>query len=272
MARVRTDSAAGSSGIQRIFIQREHWKKQLAISPMPYELKLDRFSGPLEKLLELIESRELEITEISLARVTEDFLSYLRTITEAKMDLRLVADFIAVAGRLIFLKSKSLLPDLKLTGDEEAEIKDLEKRLKLYQELKPALKIVARLWSASASSFSRPYFLLLGQERSASVFYPGRKLNIKALTESLDKLFASFKSLELETQTIKEKIITIEEKVEEIIKRLQDGAETKFANLSKAKSRSEIIAIFLAILHLAREQLILLEQSERFSDIVIRKK
>jgi len=238
---------------------------------MPYELSLEKFSGPLEKLLELIEAKQLAINEISLADVTDDFLKYLEGLTEA--DMRLVADFIAVASRLVLIKSKSLLPDLALSGEEEADIKDLERRLEIYQELKPALKILDKLWKISGREFSRPYFLAqsasLGE--GARIFYPGEGLEIQALFGSLHKVFESFVSFELETKSIKGKIITIEEKIAEIVERLTREGESTFKNFASAKSRSEVIMIFLAILHLARERLIALEQSERFSDIIIRK-
>jgi segregation and condensation protein A len=250
---------------------------------MSYELKTEKFSGPLEKLLELIEAKQLQINEISLAEVTDDFLQYLRSLTDAesfsagprevRVGLRIVADFIAVASRLVLIKSKSLLPDLTFTGEEEAGIKDLEMRLKIYQELKPALKMLDVLWKKSGREFNRPYFLEQGASLagSAKVFYPGEGLKTEVLFGALQKVFESFVNLELETRTIKEEIITLEEKIEEIVGRMEKLAETKFSSLSGSKSRAEIIVIFLAILHLAREQLISLEQKSRFSDIVIKK-
>lgn len=247
---------------------------------MPYELKLEKFQGPLDKLLELIEERKFDVSELSLAQVTDDFLKYLRSLIDADKSapinadsadsrLRLVADFIVVASRLILIKSKYLLPDLTLTGQEEADIKELERRLSLYAELKPMMKNIARLWSGKKASFGRPYFLELGS--SSGVFYPGESLDLGTMIVELAKLFESIKRLELETQTIKEKIITIEEKIKEITERLRSEKETKFTNLAGAKTKQEIIALFLAILHLAREQLIFLEQAGRFSDIIIRK-
>src|SRR5690349_179158 len=120
---------------------------------MQYELKTEKFSGPLEKLLELIEAREMDVSEVSMAEVTDDFLKYLEAFKKdgangaaLEFDLRVLADFISIASKLIFLKSKYLLPGLALTEDEEADIKDLEHRLKMYQELKPALKHIAKLW------------------------------------------------------------------------------------------------------------------------------
>jgi segregation and condensation protein A len=238
---------------------------------MPYELKIKQFTGPLHKLLELIEAKQLAITEISLAQVTDDFLNYLRTLTEEKTDLRVIADFITIASRLILIKSRLLLPDINLTVEEEAQIKDLEMRLKVYQELKPAMKLLAALWRNKNEEFSRPYLLTGWSSYAGSVFYPGRNLSIKNLFQALDKIFESFRNIELETRTTKEEIVTLEEKIEEIVGRMEKLAETKFSSLSGSKSRAEIIVIFLAILHLAREQLISLEQKSRFSDIVIKK-
>src|ERR1700691_5014627 len=115
-----------------------------------YELKMGEFSGPLEKLLELIEAQKMDVSEVSMARVTDDFLKYLEALKtsgladavadgmaldaldKVRLDLRVLADFISVASRLIFLKSKYLLPGLALTDEEEADIKDLESRLQIY--------------------------------------------------------------------------------------------------------------------------------------------
>ena len=239
-----------------------------------YELHVGEWSGPLEKLLELIETEKLGINEVSLAKVTDGFLQYLEEFKHAgdageekfRIDLRVLADFISIASRLIFLKSKYLLPGLALTDEEEADIKDLEDRLKIYQQLKPALKYLNALWKTSHKSYSRPYFP--GQ---AVVFYPGKTLDTEALQVALGGIFETIKTYELETETIKEKIITLEEKISEVLSRVQKEGDMQFKNLSSAKSRSEMIVVFLAILHLAREQLVLLEQMDNFSDIMIKK-
>jgi segregation and condensation protein A len=240
-----------------------------------YELQVGEFSGPLEKLLELIEDQKLDVSEVSLAKVTDGFLQYLEKFKHEGMDeegafrvdLRILADFIAIASRLIFLKSKYLLPGFALTADEEAEIKDLEERLKIYQQLKPAIKIINQLWRTSHKSYSRPYFL-----PQQVIFYPGKNLDIEGLRGALDRIFETIKTYEIETETIKEKIVTLEEKISEVLERVQKEGNMKFGNLSGEKSRSEMIVVFLAILHLAREQLILLEQMDNFSDIMVTKR
>src|SRR5580692_3038740 len=99
------------------------------------DFTVGQFSGPLEKLLELIEAQEMDVSEVSMAKVTDDFLKYLETLKtsgllgsvaeemtldKVQLDLRVLADFISIASKLIFLKSKYLLPGLTLTDDEEA--------------------------------------------------------------------------------------------------------------------------------------------------------
>jgi segregation and condensation protein A len=256
---------------------------------MEYETRVGEFSGPLEKLLQLIEAEKLDINEISLATVTDDFLKYLETFKQGmadtvegtegaerkfRVDLRVLADFISVASKLIFLKSKYLLPGITLTEEEEADIKDLESRLHIYQQLKPAIKRINQLWTTSHRSFSRPYFIGRGTGNISgqTIFYPGGNLNTEALAVALGGIFDTIKTYDLETDTIREKIVTLEEKISEVLGRIQKEGDMHFNNLSGKKSRGEMIVIFLAILHLAREQLVLLEQMENFSDIMVKKK
>jgi segregation and condensation protein A len=255
---------------------------------MAYELKLEKFSGPLEKLLELIESQKMDVSEVSMAHVTEDFLKYIAKMKMApredggevigiaaafREDLRLVADFIMVASKLVFLKSKYLLPGLALTDEEEADIKDLEDRLKMYQTLRPALRIVAKLWRESHRLYSRPYFLGRGGLAArAEVFYPGGNVTAAALAGSLGRILDAIKTYELETQTIKEKIVTLEEKIAEVLARIEREGNIQISSRTKDLPRADIILLFLAVLHLARTEQVALRQNGIFSDILVEKK
>lgn len=250
---------------------------------MNYEIKLEQFSGPLEKLLELIEAEKLGVNEVSMAKVTDGFLKYLQKFRQGgeregekrfHIDLRILADFISVASRLIFLKSKYLLPGLALTDEEQADIKDLEEHLKIYERLKPALAHIHKLWRTSRPLYSRPYFLgrATGLAAGQRFFYPGNNLNIEVLCGALGRIFETVKTYAFETETIREKIITLEEKITEVLARIQEEGDLRFKKFASEKSRAEAIVVFLAILHLAREQLILLEQLTNFSDIIVRKR
>lgn len=232
---------------------------------MHYEVKLDKFSGPLEKLLELIEEKQMDITLVNLAKVTGDFLEYLKNLDENSKHPSVLADFVVVAARLLLIKSKAILPSLELTEEEETDMKDLEVRLKIYKEFKEASLLVRQLWKKKQSAYGRELFMNL-----PVVFYPSKNLSLASLESHLIELIQELKALVPERQAVKKVVITIEQKVKELLERFKESVEQSFQNLSKDRSRLEIIMLFLAILHLIRDRIIKSEQPEKFSDIIIK--
>src|SRR4249920_742770 len=101
-----------------------------------FRIKTEVFEGPLDLLLSLVEKRKLFINDISLAKVTDDFIAYIQKFDN--MPMADSAQFILIASTLLLIKSKSLLPSLTLSEDEEEGIHDLETRLKIYQRIKEA--------------------------------------------------------------------------------------------------------------------------------------
>lgn len=235
-----------------------------------YEVRTEQFKGPLEKLLELIEEKKMEITQLNLGLVTDDFIKYLRTIKRApaertEEELRLLADFIVIASRLILIKSKALLPSLELTIEEKQDIKELEERLKLYQQFKPAMALIKKLYAGKNFSVSRPFFA-----NRPVVFNPSQNISIENLNKTMEAIFEAVKQISLEIQTVETSLIKLEEKIEEIMLKIRDGIKN-FGHLIKEKSKKEIVVMFLALLHLLREQTIEVKQIEGFSDIMIKK-
>lgn len=260
-----------------------------------FNVNTEQFKGPFEKLLELIEERKLEITELNLASVTDDFLKYFESIKKSAQtidqghsdsptgeeesleqtdeqttprseeEVRLLADFIVVAARLLLIKSKSLMPNLELTQEEETDIKDLEKRLQFYKDFKPAMTALKNMYASKNHSVSRPLFF-----GRPTIFYPSKNLDVNALNKAMSAIFETLKQLSLEFQTLESSLIKLEEKIEEIIIKVQEGIKN-FGHLIKEKSKQEIVVMFLALLHLLREQTIEVEQTERFGEIGIRK-
>src|SRR5574343_1118658 len=104
--------------------------------PDAFTIKTSVFEGPLDLLLSLVEKRKLFINDISLAKVTDDFISHIQNSGQLPMEES--AHFILIASSLLLIKSKSLLPTLTLTEEEEEGIHDLETRLKIYQRIKDA--------------------------------------------------------------------------------------------------------------------------------------
>ncbi len=227
-----------------------------------YQVTLEKFQGPIGKLLSLIEERALQITEVSLAKVTDDFFIYLRTLEEVSPAL--LADFVSVASKLILIKSKVLLPDMTLTEAEEAEIHELEARLEFYKIWKPAEKVFAAVWNGRERLWGRPYFLNAG-----SAFYPSAGLTTDALMRAAEGVLESLKTFTRETETVKESIIAIEEKIAEVLARLTRETSMSFGATTQGAEVTETIALFLAVLHLAREGKVFISQSENFSDIMI---
>lgn len=231
-----------------------------------YHIKTETFAGPIEKLLELIEARELDITRVSLSEVTADFLSYVRELPQ--IDPRLLSDFLVVAARLVLIKSKILLPTLPLSEEDEGDIRDLELRLGLYKKFKGASKHVLALWENDAKCFSRELFSFA----DIRVFYPSKNLTKEALFASVRKLIKALERFtDRHTDIIKRTVVTIETKIQELVNFFnKEKGTSRFSEL--AKNKEEAITLFLAILHLIKDRLLHVEQKEQFSDIIVRSK
>ena len=231
---------------------------------MVYEFKSEQYSGPIEKLLELIEEKKLEITQLNLALITADFLTYLTTIE--KQAPGILADFLAVASRLLLIKSKALVPNLVLEQEEEEEIRDLEKRLKIYQEFKAARNYLKNLWREQPLVFSREFLAASGK-----LFYPPKNLKPADLSAIIGRLLAELRKIVYETKDFKIEVINLEEKMREFLERLKTAQAVNFGKMTDSQSRAEVITCFLVILHLIKDQLINVEQGEHFSEITIEK-
>lgn len=246
---------------------------------MEYKVSLEKFSGPLDLLLSLIEEKKLAINEISLSNVTDQFLEYLKkenvgssvsnmvsNINSAEYQ-RILADFLVVASRLILIKSRSLLPNLVLNQEEEGDIKELEERLKLYQQIKVLGRELGRWAKNRQSYFGRESYFNL-----PIVFYPPKNIS----TFDLHKVYELFlktlpQALKLEEQSLK-KVITLEEKIQELTMRIGAAAEASFADISTGvKAKIDIILTFLAILMLFRNKILEVSQDKIFGEIRIKK-
>jgi len=228
-----------------------------------YELSLETFQGPLQKLLELIEEKKMEITLVNLADMTGGFFEYLKKLETAGANHSLVADFLVVASKLVLIKSKVLLPSLPLTEEEELDIKGLESRLKIYQEFKKAQVHVKILWSVTPLMFSREYLMT-----KEPVFYPPKTLSSGTLLKYAAKVAGELEKIMKPIVKVKNEIIHLKQKIEEIFKRLTE-APMGFKKMHEGRSRGELVILFLAILHLIKEQLISADQSGQFDEITI---
>ncbi len=243
----------------------------------PYTIAVEGFQGPLGTLLELIESRTMEIGTVSLSSVTEDFFKYLEALMKLPEPrpadiLYAITDFLVIASRLVLIKSKWLLPDLKLSAEEEADIKDLEARLALYKQVKPVMRAFKKAWQTRAPLYAREYFLSYPSARSGAIaFYPSTQLSITALHEATQRLLEATAVERHEVQEVRERILSLDTAMQEVVRRVSDVATTSFAKLTETRSKGDIVVLFLALLHLARDHGMALVQEGHFSDIVVHK-
>jgi len=230
------------------------------------DFKTEKFQGPLGLLLQLIEQEELDITEVSLAKIADQYIDYIKKSGEINPDD--MADFLVIAAKLLYIKSKALLPYLYTEEDEEIE--ELEQQLKMYKEFLEAMKVIEAMIGRRKFMFAREF-----DKRSIlanlKIFSPPAKLTKNNLATVFKNLISQIKPEEeiLEEEKLARKI-NIEDKILAIQKALLDKIKVSFSKvLEKAESKTEIIVSFLAILELIKQRDIVVEQEGLFSEIVI---
>jgi segregation and condensation protein A len=231
---------------------------------MTYKVKLDVFEGPLDLLLYLIKKEEINIYDIPVAKITEQYLEYLELME--MLDLNIAGEFLLMAATLMHIKSRMLLPPEELTLEEQEEADpraELVKRLLEYKKFKEAAGELAKRESTERSIFTRKASdeadPATGQYFEASLFDL-----ISAFSKILKKL-----PKEVFHEIIKDEV-TVEEKIHEIFHKLVNEQALYFSGLFKDfSSKIEVIATFLAVLELIRLKEILIMQVGLFGEIQI---
>ena len=231
------------------------------------QFKLEKFEGPLSLLLKLIEQEEMDITQISLAAVTGQYVSYIqggKHIGPGEM-----ADFLVVAARLLLIKSKALLP--YLYSEEEEEIEELEQQLRMYKEFLEAAKQIEKLIGKKKFMFAREFNRKMVLN-NINLFAPPKKLTKGELPGVMSDLIARLRPPEKLGEGTIDRKITIEEKIAHIQNILLNRIKASFNKMiARAEDKTEIVVSFLAILELMRQHEITLDQDEMFGDITISK-
>ncbi|MEK7129065.1 MAG: ScpA family protein [Patescibacteria group bacterium] len=231
-----------------------------------YKVKTSAFEGPMELLLSLIEKRKLFINEISLAQVTDDFMSYLKRL--GTLPIGYTANFIITAATLVLIKSRSLLPNLLLTEEEEGDISDLRRRLELYRLFKNAGEKISSTFGKHIM-FKRQYRAIM------PVFVPDKSLNLANIQQSVIDMLASAPKKEALTETTVQKAISMEEMMENLTLRIKETMRMSFKQFSnhhanpKKDGKIFIIVSFLALLELVKQGIIAVRQENKFGDIDI---
>ena len=228
---------------------------------MPFSIKTDSYEGPFELLLDLIEARKLLVNDLTLADITENFVQHVRS--QETFPVEEAANFIQIAATLILIKSKSLIPDLVLTDEESADVEDLKRRLEAYEKVREAARELSRI-------FGRTVMLPAGERIPEVTFAPSDDLSTNALAEAFARVLAAREVVEQLPEARVKPLVTIEEMMDRLAKRVQKAMRLSFKEFSKSsKERIEVIVSFHALLELVKQGAVAAEQYTEHGDISI---
>jgi segregation and condensation protein A len=233
----------------------------------PYRINLPMYEGPLDLLLDLIRKQEMDIHNIPIAKITEQYLDYLHGLE--KLDVDVSADFIYMAATLIHIKSKMLLPADPLAGPEEQQDprEELVHRLLEHEKFKNAAQLLYQKQQIEDHVWSRP-------DRE---LYTGEAVEGE-LVVSLVDLVKTFQQVlerrkEVARFEVRHETVTIAQMMDRLRRRLiaTDDPVSLIEFFETCETRNAMIVALLAVLEMVRMQAVILVQSELFADIGLRK-
>jgi len=246
-----------------------------------YEVKTTQFEGPLDLLLGLIEKRKVSINDVSLAGIAEQYLEHLKRLQN--FPLEEVASFVVIASTLMVLKSRSLMPSMELTEEEEQSIEELEGRLRVYKRVRDLSVHLEKLFGKNPL-FERDGFkgansrLLLSTPETKKDFVEPEGVSRESLHTCLMGILNSLPVIEQLPEVEVKKIISLEDKILELSGRVQESLDVSFSEFSvsnddieRDNKKVEIIISFLAMLELVKQGFIMVRQEDLFDSINIRK-
>ena len=227
---------------------------------MSHIFKLEQFEGPLDLLLRMIEEEKMDVTQVALSKVTEQFIQYLIGLEEKQPEE--LADFLVVASKLLLIKSRVLLPQVVLEEDGS----DLEKQLRIYKEYLEATKILHKIILKKPFEYVKEDYPPLSEK----VFVPPQNFGVdKAYQMFLEIIKGIEPYVKLAEETM-HKIVSAREKYQYIQNLIFNKASLKFRELLEdAQSKSEVIATFLAVLEMVKQRHVVVKQGELFDEIMI---
>lgn len=224
-----------------------------------FRVKTSTFDGPLDMLLSLIEDRKMLISDVSLAQVADDFLGFI-----SRQDAYPIADtaqFLVVAATLLLIKSRALLPVLELTNDEESDIHDLERRLKL-------LSIIRKAVTQFDTEHAR--ILAPGITIQDPLFVPPPDVTLQAVQAAMQNVLAQVPKVEHRPEIEVEHVVSLDEMIERLTERVQRAITLSFSEFTQGTtSPKDIVIGFLAMLELVKRGFANVQQGGHFEEITI---
>lgn len=229
---------------------------------MTFHIKTQEFSGPLELLLELINSQQLPITDVSLAQVADSYVAHVNENTVPPEEL---ADFLVVSSRLLLIKSRAILPEIEL---EEEVGPSLGDQLKMYKRFVEASVWIGERFGAPVATMTRPRAPRIQKE---PVFSAPENVTGHVLKEHFDQLLKRLKPFFQLAQTSMERVVSVAHRLEEIRSVLLTRSQLTFRDATRgARTKVDVVVSFLALLELVKTHVVDVVQGDTFDDIVIK--
>src|SRR5947209_3927142 len=233
-----------------------------------YKVKLEIFEGPLDLLLYLVKRDELDIYDISLERITKQYLEYLQAFKE--LNIEIAGEFVVMAANLIYLKSRSLLPADQQPPEEDVEEDDprweLVRQLIEYKKFKEAAGELQLRQLEQERMFAR------GGAAQLEITLPPLQLGEVGIFQLINAFQNVVKRVEAreDLREIFGEHFTVSDKIEAILQRIGAGVPLKFSELfAQVASRVEVVVTFLALLELIRLRQVRATQPKPFDEIQI---
>jgi segregation and condensation protein A len=231
-----------------------------------YKVKLEVFEGPLDLLLYLIKKDEVDVYDVSIERITQQYLEFMEAFKV--LDLEVAGEFVVMAANLIYIKSRSLLPAAVQPPDEEAEEEDprweLVRQLVEYKKFKDAAAQLSQKELEQSKMFTRLPEVEPAPER------PLGDVSVFDLINAFNGILKRLNHRE-DLREIFEENYTVSDKIDLIMKMMASEVPLKFTELfTSVASRAEIVVTFLALLELIRLKQIKAVQEDAFGEITLR--
>lgn len=234
-----------------------------------YQVKLEQFEGPLDLLLHLINRYEIDIYDIPVAKITEQYMQYIRTMES--IELNIASEYLVMAATLLAIKSQMLLPNQKLDDEEEYvedPRKELMERLIEYRKYKEAAGQLKEIEIEDNQVFTRPAINV--KETNHSIVIEKGAFSIYDMIGALNRMLERKKWNEPLQTTVNYKEVTIEERMDEIINKLiKKQSEILFDDLFVYQNKSHIVITFIAILQLMKINKIICRQKRQLDPLYI---
>ena len=234
---------------------------------MSYKVHLDKFEGPLDLLLYLIKKNDIDIKDIPIAIITDQYMGYIEMMK--MLDLDVVGDFLVMAATLMQIKSRMLLPPDPLAGPEAPDPRqELVDRLKEYEQF----KLIAEKLKSQEFYRQNLFGRLVDEEKLNEIKEDAQEVMFEAtLFDLINALSEALKHIpEKQDYQVSQEEYTIEGKIHELLHLLVESHRLSLTDLfRRSSSKTEVVCIFVAVLELTRLKEIVVLQHRQFEDIEI---